>query len=51
MCIRDSYNPLAMLMERLLATFIPSLVDRDLEEFVQITIKPVSYTHLLLDGT
>lgn len=34
------YNPLAMLMERLLATFIPSLVDRDLEEFVQITIKP-----------
>ncbi|SCU87900.1 LAMI_0D07954g1_1 [Lachancea mirantina] len=34
------YNPIAMLVERLLAVFFPALVERDLKEFVDICVMP-----------
>lgn len=44
LCVRthmyERSNPAAMLMERLLGAFFPSLAVRDLEEFCEIVVKP-----------
>lgn len=44
LCVRthmhERSNPAAMLMERVLGAFFPSLVVRDLEEFCEVVVKP-----------